>query len=110
MSNEVRAEDFVEREFDNDSGELNTKEDVSICLGSDKKNVQKHRKTSKVWNYFDPLPSTGQNDDKLRANCKLCGTTYLAPSAYGTINLKRHIQTCPRRDIHDVIQMLIYEN
>jgi hypothetical protein len=37
MSNEVHVEDFVEREFGDDSGELNTKEDVSICLGSEKR-------------------------------------------------------------------------
>lgn len=42
--------------------------------------------------------------------CKLCGTTYLAPSAYGTGNIKRHIKTCPRRDTRDVGQMLISGN
>lgn len=35
---------------------------------------------------------------------------YIAPSTYGTRNLKRHIETCSRRDTHDVGQMLILRN
>jgi hypothetical protein len=37
----------------------------------------------------------------------LCGTIYLAPSTYGTGNLKRHLDTCSRRNTRDVGQMLI---
>ncbi len=90
--------------------EVDAIEDVPVSMRSFKKKPQKRRKTSNAWNYFDPLPSTSQNDDKLLAKCKLCDTTCLAPSAYGTINLKRHIQTCPMRDIRSVEQMLIYKN
>jgi hypothetical protein len=105
MSNEVPVEDFV-GEFDDDMVEFSTTKDVSICMGRDKK-VQKHR-TSEVWNFFDPLPSMG--DDKVWAKCRLCGTTYLVPIANGTGNLKWHIQTCPRRDTCDVGQVLISGN
>jgi hypothetical protein len=88
MSNEVPLENLVEE--NDDLIKLNSIEDTSICMGRGKKKVQKRRKTSEVWNYFDRLPSSGQPDDKLRAKCKACGTTYIAESTYGTGNLRRH--------------------
>lgn len=85
-------------------------EDISICMGSDKKKIQKCKRTSEVWNFFYLIPNTDKNDNKLRAKCKLCGATYLASGAYGTGNIKRHIKTCLRRDTRDVGQMLISGN
>jgi hypothetical protein len=79
-------------------------------MGSDKKKVQKCRKTSEVWNFFYPFPTTGQNYNKLWSKCKWCGAIYLAPGAYGVGNLKQYIKTCLRRDTRDVGQMLISRN
>jgi hypothetical protein len=57
------------------------------------------------WEHFDAI--CGKEGEKLKAKCKLCGTVYLAPSTYGTGNLKCHIGNCPRRDTRDVGQMLL---
>jgi hypothetical protein len=54
MSNEVLGKDSVEVE---DVVELNTIDaDASIPMGK-KKKVNKRRKTSIVWNYFDVVPN-----------------------------------------------------
>jgi hypothetical protein len=104
-------EDGLEEECDDDLVELNSLQVVFICMGSDKKKkAQKRRKTSTVWNFFHPLPSTGQSDNKQRAKCKLCGATYLAPDAYAIGNLRRHMKTCSRRDTRNVGKMLISGN
>jgi hypothetical protein len=69
------------------------------------KKGHKRRRTLAVWQHFDVI--RGTEGDKLKAKCKLCGTIYLAPSTYGTKNLKRHLDTCPRRNTRDVGQTLI---
>jgi hypothetical protein len=69
------------------------------------KKCHKRRRTLAVWQHFDVI--CGTEGEKLKAKCKLCGTIYLAPSTYGTENLKRHLDTCPRRNTRDVGQMLI---
>jgi hypothetical protein len=71
MSNEIHVDDFV-GDFDDDLVELITIEDVSVSTRRDKK-VQKRRRTSTVWKFFDSILGTG--DDKLRAKCKLYGVT-----------------------------------
>jgi hypothetical protein len=108
MSNEVPLKNLVEE--NDDLIELNSIEEPSICMESGKKKVQKRRKTSEVWNYFDHLPSTGQPDDKLRAKCKACGATYIAESSYGTGNLRNHIKKCPLSSTRDIGQMFISAN
>jgi len=88
--------------------ELTTiEEDESVGAEKDKKD-HKRRRTSAVWEHFDVI--RGKEGEKLKAKCKLCGTIYLAPSTYGTENLKRHIDTCPRRNTHDVGQMLLFRS
>jgi hypothetical protein len=103
MSNEVLVDDIV-NDFDDDVVELTTIEDETVYAGKDKKG-HKHRRTSAVWQHFDVI--RGTEGEKLKAKCKLCGTIYLAPSTYGTENLKRHLDTCMRRNTRDVGQMLI---
>ncbi|KAG6677873.1 hypothetical protein I3842_14G049500 [Carya illinoinensis] len=59
----------------------------------------KRKKRSNVWSFFEMVPDSDKvGDCKARAKCKICGATYLATSKYGTGNLKRHIDTCPRRN------------
>jgi hypothetical protein len=41
------------------------------------KKGKKSRKSSNIWNYFDPIPSI-VGDDKSTAKCKSCSITYLA--------------------------------
>jgi hypothetical protein len=104
MSNKVFGDDIV-RDFEDDVVELTTiEEDESVCAEKDKKG-HKCRKTSAVWEHFDAI--CGKEGEKLNAKCKLCGTVYLAPSTYGTGNLKRHIDNCPSRNTRDVGQMLL---
>jgi len=86
---------------------IDTIEDVFVSIGRNKK-VQKHKRTSAICKFFDLISGTG--DDKLNAKCNLCGITYLAPSTYGIGNMKRHMETCLRRDTRDVGQMLISGN
>ncbi|KAG2702548.1 hypothetical protein I3760_06G095200 [Carya illinoinensis] len=57
----------------------------------------KRRKRLNVWSFFEMVPESEKNDGKPRVRCKLCGVTYMAASKYGTRNMKRHIDTCPRR-------------
>lgn len=46
-------------------------------------------------------------DKKQRCKCKKCGTIYQAESKHGTGNLKRHLETCIRRNIRDIGQLLL---
>jgi len=88
MNNEVPGDDII-RDFEDDVVELTTiEEDDSVCVEKEKKG-HKRRRTSAVWEHFDAI--RGKEGEKLKAKCKLCGTVYLAPSTYGTENLKRHI-------------------
>jgi hypothetical protein len=105
MSNEVLGDDIV-RDFEDDVVELTTieEEDDYVCVEKEGKG-HKRRKTSAVWEHFDAI--CGKEGEKLNAKCKLCGTVYLAPSTYGTGNLKHHIDNCPRRNTRDVGQMLL---
>jgi len=100
MSNEVLGNDIV-RDFDDDVVELITieEEDDSVCVEKEKKG-HKRRRSSAVWEHFDAIRD--KEGEKLKAKCKLCGTVYLAPSTYGTGNLKRHIDSCSRRNTRDV--------
>jgi hypothetical protein len=109
MSNEVLGDDIV-RDFEDDVVELTTieeEEDDSVCVEKEGKGGKGHkrRKTLAIWEHFDAIQ--GKEGEKLKAKCKLCGTVYLAPSTYGTGNLKRHIDNCPRRNTRDVGQMLL---
>ncbi|XP_042973145.1 zinc finger BED domain-containing protein RICESLEEPER 2-like [Carya illinoinensis] len=56
------------------------------------------------------VPNSEQKDGKPRARCKLCGVTYMATSKYGIGNMKRHIDTCPRRSSRDIGQCLLSQN
>ncbi|XP_042952169.1 zinc finger BED domain-containing protein RICESLEEPER 2-like [Carya illinoinensis] len=67
----------------------------------------KRRKRSNVWNFFEMVPESENNDGKLRAKCKMCGVTYMAASKYGTENMKHHINACPRRSSQDIGQMML---
>ncbi|KAG2720923.1 hypothetical protein I3760_02G056800 [Carya illinoinensis] len=71
----------------------------------------KRRKRSNVWSFFEMVPDSDKvGDCKARAKCKMCGATYLAASKYGTGNLKRHIDTCPRRNTRDIGQLMLGQN
>jgi hypothetical protein len=104
MSNEVLGDDIV-KDFKDDVVELTTiEEDEYVSVEKEKKG-HKRRRTSAVWEHFDAI--RGKEGEKLKAKCKLCGTVYLAPNTYGTGNLKRHIDSCSRRNTRDVGQMLL---
>ncbi|XP_058008040.1 uncharacterized protein LOC131182498 isoform X2 [Hevea brasiliensis] len=80
-------------------------EDVVVELTSDvgaKKTTanRKRKLKSPVWAFFEMLPIG--DDKKRRCKCKKCGVVYLAESKYGTGNLKRHMDTCVRRDTRDI--------
>ncbi|KAG6662042.1 hypothetical protein CIPAW_03G216300 [Carya illinoinensis] len=71
----------------------------------------KRRKRSNVWSFFEMVPDSDKvGNCKARAKCKMCGATYLAASKYGTGNLKRHIDTCPRRNTRDIGQLMLGQN
>ncbi|KAF5451908.1 hypothetical protein F2P56_026964 [Juglans regia] len=53
------------------------------------------------------VPDSENNDGKSRAKCKMCGIIYMAASKYGTGNMRRHIETCPRRSSRDIGQMML---
>lgn len=38
------------------------------------------------------------------------GAKYLATSKYGTENLKHHIDSCPRRSLQDIGQLMLVQN
>ncbi|XP_042958031.1 zinc finger BED domain-containing protein RICESLEEPER 1-like [Carya illinoinensis] len=67
----------------------------------------KRRKRSNVWTFFEMVPESENNDGKPQAKCKMCGVTYMAASKYGTGNMKRHIDACPRRSSRDIGQMML---
>ena len=64
--------------------------------------TKKRRRTSIVWNYFDPLEC-----DVLRAKCKVCGIVYEAPDEYRTGNMTRYMKVCSRKGTPDVGQMIL---
>ncbi|KAG2680595.1 hypothetical protein I3760_11G105700 [Carya illinoinensis] len=70
----------------------------------------KRRRRSNVWSFFEMVSDSEKKDGKPRARCKLCGVTYMAASKYGTGNMKRHIDTCPRRSSRDIGQCLLSQN
>jgi len=75
MSNEVLGDDIV-RDFEYDVVELTIieeKED-SVCVKKEGKGGKGHkrRRTSTVWEHFDAI--CGNEGEKLKAKCKLCGT------------------------------------
>jgi hypothetical protein len=87
---------------------LTTIEDDNFpCVEKEKKD-HKRRRTSIVREHFDAI--RGKECEKLKAKCKLCGTIYLSPSIYETVNLKRHIDSCSRRNTRDIGQMLLYRS
>ncbi|KAK4593439.1 hypothetical protein RGQ29_017518 [Quercus rubra] len=47
------------------------------------------RRTSYVWSFFELLPT--KDEEKPTCKCKKCGKEYIAAGAYGTGNLKRHL-------------------
>ncbi|KAF5470240.1 hypothetical protein F2P56_010765 [Juglans regia] len=71
---------------------------------------RKRRKRSNVWVFFEMVPDSENNDGKPRAKCKMCGVIYMAASKYGTGNMRRHIETCPRRSSRDIGQMMLSQN
>ncbi|KAG6661457.1 hypothetical protein CIPAW_03G174800 [Carya illinoinensis] len=56
------------------------------------------------------VPESEKKDGKPRARCKLYGVTYMVASKYGTRNMKRYIDTCPRRSSRDIGQCLLAQN
>ena len=58
------------------------------------------RRTSIVWSFFELLPT--KDEEMPMCKCKMCGKEYIAAGAYGTGNLKRHLDVCPRKDTRDV--------
>nr|XP_023923314.1 zinc finger BED domain-containing protein RICESLEEPER 2-like [Quercus suber] len=49
----------------------------------------KRRRTSYVWSFFELLPT--KDEEKPTCKCKKCGKEYIVAGAYGTGNLKRHL-------------------
>jgi hypothetical protein len=108
MSNEIHTGDTVEDIFEvkDDVVKLNPTQEPSGSQCTRKKVITKCRRTSVVWNFFDPVHVEG--DDTVQAKCKSCGKAYKAPGEYGTGNMTRHMKTCDRKDIPDVGQMLLF--
>ena len=69
---------------------------------------KKRRRTSYVWSFFELLPT--KDEEKPTCKCKKCGKEYIAVGAYGTGNLKRHLDVCPRKDTRDVGQLILGQN
>jgi hypothetical protein len=105
MSNKIYTEDTMEDIFEDNVVELNPTQEPSESQCTSKKVITKRRRTSVVWNCFDPVHVEG--DDMVRAKCKLCGKTYKASGEYGTRNMTRHMKACARKYIPDVGQMLL---
>jgi hypothetical protein len=78
---------------------------MTLFVWRKRKKNHKRRRTSAIWENFDAIRD--KEGEKLKAKCMLCGTVYLAPNTYGTENLKRHMDNCPRRNTRDVGQMLL---
>lgn len=70
------------------------------------KGKRKRKTTSEVWTFFDRLIEKTV-DGKQRCKCKKCGASFICDSKYGTGNLKRHIQSCVRKDTSDIGQLLL---
>ena len=51
-----------------------------------------------------------KDEEKPTCKCKKCGKVYIAARAYGTVNLKRHLKVCPRKDTTDVGQLILRQN
>jgi hypothetical protein len=109
MSNEIHTEDTVknimEDIFEDDVVELNPSQEPSGSQGNSKKVITKRKRTSIVWNFFDPIHMEG--DDMVRAKCKSCSKTYKAPGEYETGNMSQHMNKCARKDTPDIGQMLL---
>ncbi|XP_024028942.1 zinc finger BED domain-containing protein RICESLEEPER 2-like [Morus notabilis] len=69
---------------------------------------RKRKHTSVVWNQFERLPMGA--DQELKAKCKECGVVYMANSKNGTGSMRRHMQSCVRRDTRDVGQLLMSQD
>ncbi|XP_024019789.1 uncharacterized protein LOC112091141 isoform X2 [Morus notabilis] len=73
-------------------------------------NISKRKKkhTSVVWNKFERLQMGA--DHELKAKYKECGVMYMANSKNETRRMRRHMQSCVRRDTRDVGQLLISQD
>lgn len=89
--------------LENVSFEEENKEGDSIA--SKKSLKHKMRLTWPIWQAFEHvLPSL---DSKQKAKYKRCGVVYFADSKYGISNLKRHLDTCLKRNHRDLGQLSI---
>ena len=104
MSNEIHTKDTVENTMEDDVVELNPTQEPSGSQCTSKKVITKRKRTSIVWNFFDPIHVEG--DDMVQAKCKSCDKTYKAPGEYETGNLTQHMTSCARKGTPDVGQML----
>jgi len=69
---------------------------------------RKRKHTSVVWNQFERLPMGA--DQELKAKYKECGVVYMANSKNGTGSMRRHMESCVRRDTRDVGQLLMSQD
>ena len=60
----------------------------------------KWRRTTTFCCFFQMLPT--KDEEKPTCKCKKCGKEYIATGAYGTRNLKCHLEVCPRKDTRDL--------
>ncbi|PKA61305.1 Putative AC transposase [Apostasia shenzhenica] len=65
----------------------------------------KRKRRSIVWSYFELLPAG--KDGRQRCKCRICGTSYLYDSRFGTGNMKRHLVSCFKRDARDTGQLML---
>ena len=100
MSNEIHTKDTVEDTmkdiFEDDVVELNPTQEPFGSQCTSKKVITKRKRTSIVWNFFDPIHVEG--DNMVQAKCKSYGKTYKTPGEYGTGNMTRHMKVCARKD------------
>ena len=78
------------------------------CKNKTNNKDNKRRRTSYVWSFFELLPT--KDEEKPTYKCKKCGKEYIVVRAYGTRNLKHHLEVCPRKDIRDVGQLILGQN
>ncbi|KAI9195167.1 hypothetical protein LWI28_012370 [Acer negundo] len=109
---DVKDINFESMEEDYDGGETHIEEDKEINdLGKGKVKVlgkkppRQRKSTSKVWSLFVKLPRG--KDGKLHCKCKMCGKTYRCESCYGTGNMRRHMDNCPKIVHYDLEQMFL---
>ncbi|XP_059629599.1 zinc finger BED domain-containing protein RICESLEEPER 2-like [Cornus florida] len=90
--------------------EVDQNENADVQAQPKKKQDTKRKRklTSKVWLHYDILPPG--KDKKRRYRCKKCGTEYIAEGRYDTGNLKRHIDSCVRKDTQDIGQLLLSQS